>query len=102
MITKTASGHYIGTVFPSQRKPTENYAKLIRKLYGSKTLSARSKQKAVMTLPGITRDEMDSIIKTTGPELTLCIRKIISQHRAKTRTKNRTKTKTKTKTKKRP
>ena len=91
MRTKTASGHYIGTVFPSQRKQTENYAKLIRKIYGSKTLSARSKQKAVMTLPGITRDEMDSIIKTTGPELALCIRKIISPHRGKTRTKTKTK-----------
>ena len=54
-------------------------------------MSARSKQKAVMTLPGITRDEKDSIIKTTGPELALCNRKIITQHRAKSRTKTRTK-----------
>ena len=89
--TKTASGHYIVTVFPDQRKLTENYAKIIRKVYGSNTLTARSKQKAVMTLPGINREEMESILKTTGPELALCIRKIISPHRAKTRTKTRTK-----------
>ena len=54
-------------------------------------MSARAKPKAVMPLPGITRDEMDSIIKTTGPELALSSRKIISPHRAKTRTKTKTK-----------
>ena len=90
---KTASGHYIGTVFPSQRKLTENYAKLNRKIYGSRLLSPKQQHKAVMILPGITRDEMDSIIKTTGPELASSIRKIISPHRAKTRTKTKTKTK---------
>ena len=91
MRKKTASGHYTATVFPYERRLTENYATLIRKIYGSKTLSARSKQKAVMTLPGIPRDEKESKIKTTGPDLALCIRKIITAHRVKTRTKTKTK-----------
>ena len=91
MRRKTASGQYIGTVVPSQRKLTENNAKLSRKIDGCKKVSARSKKKAGMTLPGIAIDEMNLIIKTTGPELELFIRKIISPHRVKTRTKTKTK-----------
>ena len=74
---KTASGHYIGTVFPSQGKLTENYPKVIRKIDGSRLLARKQQQKAVMLLPGITRAGMDSIIKSTGPELASSIRKLI-------------------------
>ncbi len=86
MRRKTSSGHYIGQEFPSQRKLTLNYTKLIRKIYNrDNLLTPKQQQKAIMSLPGITSDEMESIIKSTGPKLAQSIRKFISAHRAKTR-----------------
>lgn len=86
MRRKTSSGHYIGTEFPSQRKLTENYTKLIRKIYSrDNRLTPRQQQIAIQALPGITSDEMEAILFTTGPALATNIRKVISAHRAKTR-----------------
>ena len=86
MRRKTRSGHYIGKEFPSQRKLTENYTKLIRKIYKKDNLlTPRQQQKAIMALPGINSDMMDIIIKSTGPKLAQSIRKLISSHRARTR-----------------
>ncbi len=86
MRRKTSSGHYIGTEFPSQRKLTENYTKLIRKIYNKDNLlSPRQQQRAIMALPGITSDEMEVIIKSTGPKLAESVRKLISPRRGKTR-----------------
>lgn len=91
MRRKTRSGHYIGQEFPSQRKLTLNYTKLIRKIYNKDNLlSPRQQQKAIMALPGISSDEMELIIKSTGPKLAQSIRKFISAHRAKTRSKKQT------------
>lgn len=87
---KTKSGHYIGVEFPSQRKLTINYTKLIRKIYNSDNrLTPREQQLAIQSLPGITSDQMELVIKSTGPKLVYSIRKLISSHRAKTRTVNR-------------
>ena len=86
MRRKTSSGHYIGTEFPSQRKLTLNYTKLIRKIYNRDVrLSPRQQQIAIISLPGITIDEMQLIIKSKGPKLATVLRKFISAHRAKTR-----------------
>ena len=83
---KTRSGYYIGKEFPSQRKLTENYTKLIRKIYNrDNRLTPKQQQKAIQNLPGITSDEMESIIHSTGPKLAQSIRKFISPYRAKTR-----------------
>ncbi len=86
MRRKTGSGHIIGQEFPSQRQLTLNYTKLIRKIYSrDNLLSPRQQQKAIMSLPGISSDEMELIIKSTGPKLAQSIRKFISAHRGKTR-----------------
>ncbi len=53
----------------------------------SRKLNARQKQLGIMNLPGITSDEMEAVIKTTGPTLAKTIRKIISPYRGKTRSK---------------
>lgn len=82
MKRKTDSGHYIGKEFPSQKELTKNYSKIIRQIYRSDILSPEEQQKAVMSLSGITRDEMEAIIKTSGPELASSIREIISKGRA--------------------
>ncbi len=87
MRRETKSGHSIGNEFPSQRKLTLNYSKLIRKIYGSRSLTAKQKQNAVESLPGIKSDQMEAVIKTTGPALAKTIRAIISQHRGTTRSK---------------
>ncbi len=86
MRRKTISGHYIGKEFPSQRKLTENYTKLIRKIYSrDNRLHPKQQQLAIQALSGITSDEMECIIKSTGPSLATNIRKFISAHRGKTR-----------------
>ena len=86
MRRKTRSGHYIGKEFPSQRQLTLNYTKIIRKIYNRDIrLTPRQQQIAIMALPGITTDEMELIIKTTGPRLATYLRRFISKHRAKTR-----------------
>ncbi len=86
VLHKTKSGHRIGKEFPSQRKLTENYTKLIRKIYRrDNRLTPRQQQNAIQALPGITSNEMELIIKSTGPKLAQSIRKLISAHRAKTR-----------------
>ncbi len=86
MRRKTKSGHYIGKEFPSQRQLTLNYTKLIRKIYNrDNLLTPRQQQKAIQALPGITSDQMESLMKSTGPKLAQSIRKLISPHRAKTR-----------------
>ncbi len=83
---KTKSGHYIGKEFPSQRQLTLNYTKLIRKIYNrDMRLTPKQQQLAIIALPGITSDEMESITKSTGPKLAKTLRKFISAHRAKTR-----------------
>ncbi len=87
MRRKTKSGHSIGNVFPSQRKLTMNFSKLVSKINNSRKLNARQKQLGIMNLPGITSDEMEEVIKTTGPTLAKTIRKIISPYRGKTRSK---------------
>lgn len=90
---KGKSGHYIGQEFPSQRLLTLNYTKLIRKIYSRDIrLAPKQQQNAIMALPGITSDEMESIMKSRGPTLAKELRKFISAHRSKTRsvkTKNR-------------
>ncbi len=86
MRRKTSSGHYIGQEFPSQRRLTINYSKLIRKIYNrDNRLTPRQQQKAIQNLTGITSDQMDIIIKATGPKLAQEVRKLISPYRAKTR-----------------
>lgn len=83
---KTISGRYINTEFPTQRELQENYSKLIRKIWKrDNRLTKRQQQKAIQNLPGISSDEMESIMKSTGPKLAQSIRDIISPHRAKTR-----------------
>jgi len=83
---KTKSNHRIGKEFPSQRALTLNYTKLIRKINKrDNRLTPRQQQKAIMALSGITIDEMESIMKCTGPKLAQNLRKFISAHRAKTK-----------------
>lgn len=83
---KTSSGHRIGKEFPSQRKLTENYTKLIRKIYKrDNRLTPKQQQKAIQALSGITTDEMEGIIKATGPKLAQSIRNLISPYRATTK-----------------
>lgn len=83
---KTKSNHYIGQEFPSQIQLTLNYTKLIRKIYSrDNRLTPKQQQNAIMVLPGITSDEMESIMKSRGPTLAKELRKFISAHRAKTR-----------------
>jgi len=83
---KGKSGRYIGQEFPTQRQLTLNYTKLIRKIYSrDNRLTPRQQQKAIIALPGISSDEMESLMKSRGPKLAQSIRKFISAHRAKTR-----------------
>jgi len=83
---KTKSSHRIGKEFPTQRQLTLNYTRLIRKIYSrDNRLTPRQQQLAIMALPGINSDEMESLMICTGPALTQQIRKFISAHRAKTR-----------------
>jgi len=91
MRRKTNSDHYIGQEFPRQRELTLNFTKLIRKINNKHNrLTPRQKQIAIMSLPGITRYEMQLIIKSTGPALAQYVRKFISAHRAKNKkSKNR-------------
>ena len=79
---KTKSGHYIGKEFPSQRQLTLNYTALIRKI-NNKTSRLTPKQKriAILKLDGITREQMDLIIKSTGPKLASALRKFVSKTR---------------------
>ena len=82
----TKSGHIIGKEFPSQRQLTLNYTRLIRKIYNKDArLTPREQQIAIQGLAGITSDQMEGIIKTTGPKLATNLRKFISSYRAKTR-----------------
>ena len=77
---KTKSGHTIGVEFPTQRQFQENYAKLIRKINSSTSrLSPKQKQNAIIQLPGITREDMDLITKSTGPKLAIVLRKFVSK-----------------------
>lgn len=86
MRRRTGSGHYIGNEFPRQRQLTLNYTRLIRKIYKrDNRLTPRQQQIAIQALPGITSNQMELIIKSTGPKLAISIRKLISSHRAKTR-----------------
>lgn len=86
VLHKTKSGHRIGKEFPSQRALTLNYTKLIRKIYSrDNRLTPFQQQKAIQALTGITTNEMEGIIKATGPKLAQSVRKLISSHRAKTR-----------------
>jgi len=88
MRRKTGSRHYIGQEFPKQRKLTVNYTRLIRKIYSRDIrLTPRQQQLAIMALPGITSDQLELIIKSTGPKLAQSIRKLISSYRATTRSK---------------
>ena len=86
VLHKTKSGHRIGKELPSQRVLTLNYTKLIRKINNRDVrLTPRQQQIAIMALSGITIDEMESIMKCTGPALAQNLRKFISAHRAKTK-----------------
>lgn len=79
---KTQSGHYIGQLFPTQRELTLNYTKLIRKINGSTSrLTPKQKHAAILKLPGITREQMDLIIHSTGPKLAITLREFISKKR---------------------
>lgn len=83
---KTSSGHYIGKEFPSQRQLTINYTRLIRKIYSrDNRLTPRQQQIAIQALPGINTDQMELLLKCTGPKLAQSVRKFISSHRSKTR-----------------
>ena len=77
---KTNSGHTIGTEFPTQAELTENTTQLINKINESK-LSPKEKQLAIKSLKGLTRPEMNAVIKTTGPLLDTSIRALISPDR---------------------
>ncbi len=80
----TKSGHIIGVEFAAQKVVQQNYSKLIRKINSDTSrLSPKQKQIAILTLPGITKCEMDSIIKSTGPKLAITLRKFISKNRLK-------------------
>ncbi len=86
VLHKTKSGHRIGKEFPSQRALTLNYSRLIRKINKrDNRLTPYQQQQAIQALPGINSDELESIIKSTGPALAQNLRKFISSHRAKTR-----------------
>lgn len=86
VLHKTKSGHRVGKEFPSQRQLTLNYTKLIRKIYNrDMRLTPRQQQVAVQALPGISSDDMELLIKSTGPKLAQSLRSFISAHRAKTR-----------------
>ena len=83
---KTTSGHNIGKEFPTQREITLNFTKLVRKIYNDDNrLTPKQQHEAIKALPGITTDQMEGIIKATGPKLAQSIRDLISSHRAKTR-----------------
>lgn len=79
---QTTSGHYTSQKFPTKREIQLNYSKLIRKI-NDKTnrLSVKQKQVAILKLTGITKEQMDSIIKSTGPKLAINLRKFISKNR---------------------
>ena len=86
VLHKTKSNHRIGKEFPSQRQLTLNYSKLIRKIYKKDNrLTPRQQQTAIQALSGITINEMECIIKATGPKLAQSVRELISSHRAKTK-----------------
>ena len=88
---RTKSGHRVGKEFPSQKQLTLNYTKLIRKIYNrDMRLTPRQQQIAIQSLSGITIDEMELIIKSTGPKLAQSVRKFISTHRAKSRSRKTT------------
>lgn len=82
----TKSGHRIGKEFPSQRQLTLNYSKLIRKINNRDIrLTPKQQQEAIQSLAGITTDEMEGILKATGPKLAQSVRNLISSHRATTK-----------------
>ena len=78
---KTDSGHFIGEEFPDQEELQKNYATLIRKINDTE-LTPKKQAQAIKKLNGITRQEMEDITETTGPELADTIRKVISKDRA--------------------
>lgn len=77
---KTDSGHTIGKEFPTQTELTENTTRLIRKINECR-LTPKKKQLAIKNLKGITREEMEKLIKTTGVILDESIRALISPDR---------------------
>ena len=86
VLYRTKSGHRIGKEFPSQRQLTLNYSRLIRKIYSrDNRLTPFQQQKAIQALTGITTNEMEGMMKATGPKLAQSVRKLISSHRAKTK-----------------
>ena len=77
---ETDSGHNIGKEFPTQQELTENTTKLIRKINESK-LTPEEKKQAIANLKGVTRQEMNAVIQTTGPKLDESIRALITPGR---------------------
>lgn len=73
---ETDSGHTIGKEFPDQKGITEYTTDLIRQI-NSSGLSASEKQQAIKNFKGISREQMNNIIDTTGPLLDQLIRNYI-------------------------
>lgn len=73
---KTDSGHTIGKEFPDQKEITEFTTDLISKI-NSSGLSASEKAQMIKKLHGISREQMNSILKTTGPTLDKSIKDYI-------------------------
>jgi len=86
VLHKTKSGRRIGKEMPDLKALTLNYTKLVRKIYNSDNLlTPKQQQQAIHSLSGITTNEMEGMLKATGPKLAQSVRELISNHRARTR-----------------
>ena len=86
VLHKTKSGHNIGKEMPDLKALTLNYTKLVRKIYSrDNRLTPKQQQDAIKSLSGITTNEMEGMLKATGPKLAQSVRELISAHRGRTR-----------------
>lgn len=84
----------VGREFPEQKNRTLQLSATLRAIMDNdfhpeknpQGLSPAEQKEAIMLAPGMTAEEMESIIPLTGTPLADTIRAVISSHRAKNRT----------------
>jgi len=80
----TESGHRINVSFPSQFEKTMMLTKTIQTINGSASLTPKEKANMIKKLPGITRQEMATLLNQLyggGPRLSLFVAAFLSPKR---------------------
>jgi len=76
--------HKINVKFPNQEEKTRVITQLVQTIYGSPNLTPKEKQALIKKLPGITRDEMTTLLNQLyggGTKLSLYVASLLSGKR---------------------